>query len=122
MKRYPFIAAALACGLFGAAQIVTPQTAGGGPEWSLNASIIEACSCPMFCQCYFGAKPAEHTGHDGHGSTGHFCRFNNAFRVNKGNGRLQLFLDVRCGLRSLFRGRHFPHPPQSICGRETVQE
>ena len=56
-------------------------------EWAMNASIIEACSCPMFCQCYFNTKPAEHTGggeHAGHGE-GHFCRFNNAIKVNKGN-------------------------------------
>jgi hypothetical protein len=24
-------------------------------EWAMNASIIEACSCPMFCQCYFNS-------------------------------------------------------------------
>jgi hypothetical protein len=52
------------------------------PDWALNATIIEACSCPMFCQCYFNQKPA---GHEGHGTTaGHFCLFNNAFKVNKG--------------------------------------
>lgn len=52
------------------------------PSWSFNATIIEACSCPMFCQCYFNTKPAEHHGH--HGMEGHFCKFNNAFKVNKG--------------------------------------
>lgn len=64
---------------------------GGKPEWSMNATIIEACSCPMFCQCYFSSKPAahggEHAGHEGHnmGEGGeHYCKFNNAFRVNKG--------------------------------------
>ena len=55
-----------------------------GSDWSMNATIIEACSCPMFCQCYFNTKPAEHSGHDSHGM-GHFCRFNNAFQVNKGS-------------------------------------
>jgi hypothetical protein len=72
------------------------------PDWSMNATIIEACSCPMFCQCYFATKPAshaaaaltdEHAGHDhamaghaGHdmGGAEHYCRFNNAFQVNKG--------------------------------------
>lgn len=58
-------------------------------DWSLNATIIEACSCPMFCQCYFNSKPAAHGSHDGHASHGgsgqHFCRFNNAFKVNKGH-------------------------------------
>ena len=40
----------------------------------------------MFCQCYFGSKPAAHTAtgeHAGHG-VGHFCKFNNAFQVNRG--------------------------------------
>lgn len=52
-------------------------------EWDFNATIIEACSCPMFCQCYFNMKPASHHGHAGGGSE-HFCKFNNAFKVNKG--------------------------------------
>jgi len=53
------------------------------PAWSMNATIIEACSCPMFCQCYFNPAPAGHE-HEGHGAK-HFCRFNNAFKVNKGS-------------------------------------
>ncbi len=56
------------------------------PAWAMNATIIEACSCPMFCQCYFNPEPAEHHagGHGGHG-TSHFCKFNNAFKVNRGS-------------------------------------
>src|SRR5947207_13514265 len=59
--------------------------------WSLNATAIEACSCPMFCQCYFNTKPAahgahgEHAEHEGHGEAEHFCRFNNAYKVNRGH-------------------------------------
>ncbi len=57
------------------------------PKWTMNASIIEACSCPMFCQCYFNPEPAVHAGnsgvHAGH-EAGHYCRFNNAIRVNHG--------------------------------------
>jgi len=56
------------------------KTAG---DWDFNATIIEACSCPMFCQCYFNMQPASHHGHAG-GSGEHFCKFNNAFKVNKG--------------------------------------
>jgi len=52
--------------------------------WSMNATIIEACSCPMFCQCYFNTKPSAHAGHEGHGEE-HYCRANNVFKVNKGN-------------------------------------
>ena len=58
-------------------------------NWSIKTTIIEACSCPMFCQCYFNTQPAGaggHGGHDGHGATmDHYCRFNNAFKVEKGS-------------------------------------
>ncbi len=52
-------------------------------DWAVNATVIEACTCPMFCQCYFASKPAGHHQHSG--QTEHFCRFNNAYRINKGN-------------------------------------
>ena len=62
------------------------------PAWSLNATAIEACSCPMFCQCYFNDEPADHSGHGGgHGAaaqdagSSHFCLFNMAYKVNKGH-------------------------------------
>jgi hypothetical protein len=60
----------------------------GAPAWDFNATIIEACSCPMFCQCYFHAGPA------GVGCCSkpddpllktRYCKFNNAFKVNKGS-------------------------------------
>jgi hypothetical protein len=56
------------------------------PQWAMNASIIEACSCPMFCQCYFNNHPAATGGHNhGGNGSGHFCKFNNVIKVNKGN-------------------------------------
>jgi hypothetical protein len=61
------------------------QGAKSSTEWALNASIIEACSCPMFCQCYFNTKPAGHGGHDHGAAEEHFCRFNNAIQVNRGS-------------------------------------
>jgi uncharacterized protein DUF1326 len=54
-----------------------------GPDWAANMTVIEACSCPMFCQCYFNPKPAAHGGHGGEAK--HFCRANNAYKINKGN-------------------------------------
>lgn len=60
------------------------------PEWAMNATIIEACSCPMFCSCYFNDHPASHeagaaaAAHAGHGAHS-FCRFNNAYRINRGH-------------------------------------
>jgi len=54
-------------------------------KWSFNASLIEACSCPMFCQCYFNTKPAaHHTGHHSNDASEHFCKFNIAAFVNEG--------------------------------------
>src|SRR5437588_1419441 len=59
------------------------------PEWSMNATLIEACSCPMFCQCYFNPEPAVHPSHGGgiHAGHegGHYCKFNIAGKVNKGS-------------------------------------
>lgn len=52
------------------------------PEWSLNATAIESCSCPMFCTCYFSDHPA---GHHHEGATEHYCRFNMAYKVNSGH-------------------------------------
>jgi len=37
------------------------RAAGAAPEWAANTTVIEACSCPMFCQCYFNTKPASHS-------------------------------------------------------------
>jgi hypothetical protein len=60
------------------------QAKTAGPQWSLNATIIEACSCTMFCPCYFSTVPSAH----GHGSMAeHYCRFNMGYRVNQGTFR-----------------------------------
>ena len=63
-----------------------PSDAQQQQQWDMNASIIEACSCPMFCQCYFNGEPAPHgAGHEAHAAGGeHFCKFNNAYHINKG--------------------------------------
>src|SRR5437773_8878493 len=82
-----------------AACFVLPAMAGqagspaspASPAWSMNATAIEACSCPMFCQCYFNAEPSGHSmagmaGMEGKGGhEDHFCKFNNAYKVNKGS-------------------------------------
>src|SRR5262245_32150720 len=66
---------------FSGDQGVTAATT--SPEWNMNATAIEACSCPMFCTCYFNSHPA---GHHDHGSGGeeHYCRANLAYKINKG--------------------------------------
>jgi hypothetical protein len=51
-------------------------------DWAINATAIEACSCPHFCMCYFNSHPA---GHHENGKTEHYCKFNNAYKVNEGH-------------------------------------
>jgi hypothetical protein len=83
MKKTILAVAALTLALTAAALAQGQADKSAAPAWSMNATIIEACSCPMFCQCYFNTKPSAHAGHDGHGEE-HFCRANNVFKVNKG--------------------------------------
>jgi hypothetical protein len=42
--------------------------------WSINAKIIEACSCRLMCPCYFNTTPDKH-----------FCQFNNALNIISGH-------------------------------------
>jgi len=89
LKSYYLIAAGLLILIVVAttsSQMTSPNPstpAKAAADWDFNATIIEACSCPMFCQCYFNMKPAAH-GHAHGGGSEHYCRFNNAFKVNKG--------------------------------------
>jgi len=70
---------AAAVGLVGGARAVP---AAETPEWAVNGTVIEACSCPMFCQCYFNDKPAGHHTPEGHK---HFCKGNLAWKINTGH-------------------------------------
>ena len=83
MKRF-LVTAALGCAVLVAGLAAGMAAGSAEPEWSMNTTIIEACSCPMFCQCYFNTKPAAHGGHEGHEAK-HFCRANNAYKVNTGH-------------------------------------
>ena len=47
----------------------------GQKTWSINADYIEACSCSLFCSCYFNTKP----------EGGKMCEFNNAVKVTEGH-------------------------------------
>jgi uncharacterized protein DUF1326 len=91
--RYPLLAA-LAAALAGTGIAASgpapappaPATAPAAPPtgWAANLTAIEACSCPMFCQCYFNRQPSAHGGHEGHAAK-HFCKANLAYRINKGH-------------------------------------
>jgi uncharacterized protein DUF1326 len=53
-------------------------TRGQGPveetNWYIKAHLDEACSCPLFCPCYFNTHPAAD-----------FCNFNIVYTVQQGN-------------------------------------
>ena len=41
----------------------------------VTADTIEACSCPLFCPCYFNMEPADP----------HMCQFNNVYKFRPGS-------------------------------------
>jgi len=49
-----------------------------GNDFAITSSYIEACSCDMFCPCYFNT----HSTHHGHE---HYCRANLVFKVDEGH-------------------------------------
>jgi hypothetical protein len=83
LRKALFLAVALAS----AAAVLADDAGTPAPDWAFNATIIEACTCPMFCQCYFNPMPSpHHMGCAGCMKEGErYCRFNNAFRVNHGH-------------------------------------
>ena len=89
MRRILLAGGAIAFALAAFVPANLHSSAEASPPWAMNATVIEACSCPMFCQCYFNTEPAGHAmnGHEGHGGGGakHFCKANNAYRINKGH-------------------------------------
>lgn len=82
MRRYLVSAGVLLFLALTATALSTTQAR----DWDMNATAIEGCTCPMFCQCYFDSKPAAHHQH-GQAEGQHYCRFNMAYRVNKGQYR-----------------------------------
>lgn len=74
------------------ASLHAPAVAKEGPaDWSVNATIIDGCSCRLLCPCIFGS-PATVGSSATHEHRGHrACFFNAAFRVNEGHhGRVKL--------------------------------
>src|SRR5258707_5702154 len=49
-------------------------------DFEITASYIEACSCDMFCPCYFNTHSTHH-GND------HYCRANLGVKVGKGHSK-----------------------------------
>ena len=44
-------------------------------RYDIRATAIEACSCPLFCSCYYNPEPTD----------GHKCEFNMAYKFEEGS-------------------------------------
>ena len=54
--------------------------------WALNMTVLESCSCPVFCPCFFdSAVPETSSTRQGHTVKEHACRFNQTFSINRGH-------------------------------------
>lgn len=63
------------------------------PDFDFNASYIEACSCDMFCPCYFNTHSTNHMDMGGHNMEEHFCRANLVLKVGKDSNYKDVKLD-----------------------------
>jgi hypothetical protein len=54
-------------------------------DFEITSTYIEACSCDMFCPCYFNTHSTNHTAMGEHHAEEHFCRANLVFKVDKGH-------------------------------------
>jgi len=52
-------------------------------DWSMNASVIQACTCPVLCQAVVDREAVADEGT--YLDPPHYCRFNAAYHVNHGH-------------------------------------
>jgi hypothetical protein len=52
-------------------------------DWSMNASVMQACTCPVLCQAVVDREATSDEG--SYLDPPHYCRFNSAFLVNYGH-------------------------------------
>jgi hypothetical protein len=77
---FPFLAIALGLLYF----TTSAQEKSSKPDFDMTASYIEACSCDMFCPCYFNTRSTNHMAMGEHHAEEHFCRANLVLKVDKG--------------------------------------
>ncbi len=90
MKRFVFtVSVGFVSILLLSGNMAAQQKNSGEPEWSVNMTVMETCSCPVFCQCFFTGKPPAECGMNMSSAKGEsdmvFCRFNQAYKVNHGH-------------------------------------
>jgi hypothetical protein len=54
-------------------------------DFEITSTYIEACSCDMFCPCYFNTHSTNHMGMGEQHMDEHYCRANLVFKVDKGH-------------------------------------
>jgi len=70
----------VASGLILLAVMLYVGNASASDGWSVQASYIEACSCNLFCPCYFNTSPDKE-----------FCKFDNVVKISHGHvGKVKL--------------------------------
>ena len=65
--------------VFSVAVLIGVTAASPKNDFEITSTYIEACSCDMFCPCYFNDHSTAHGEHK------HFCRANLVFKVDKGH-------------------------------------
>jgi uncharacterized protein DUF1326 len=89
-----FVFAAVAIALLAAAPADRAKT------YDVTADTIEACSCPLFCSCYFGPSADEH-----------MCQANNVYRFRPGSHYGDVDLSNQTIWISLDLGGEWHHHP-----------
>jgi hypothetical protein len=80
MKPSPILCALL---LTAALPAMAATPASSPADWNMNASVIQACTCPVLCQAVVDREAVTDVGT--FLDPAHYCRFNGAFRVNHGH-------------------------------------
>lgn len=76
-RLFPLFLLALVVSLVYFTSFAQEKPSAEKPDFDITASYIEACSCDMFCPCYFNTRSTHH--HEGE-----YCRANLVFRTDKG--------------------------------------
>ncbi|MEO8190590.1 MAG: DUF1326 domain-containing protein [Acidobacteriota bacterium] len=93
-KTVSLVAAALA------ALVLIAATPDRGKKFDVTADTIEACSCPLFCSCYFGPSADEH-----------MCEANNVYKFRPGSHYGNVDLSNQMVWVSLDLGGEWHHHP-----------
>ena len=75
-----------ASGWLNGTRLIAETNSAAASSWSINMMVLESCSCPLFCPCFFDKPVPETTSmHHGQSVKEHMCRFNQTYVVNSGH-------------------------------------